>query len=72
MFVVTVPSSDGKKTYTIRKAGDVWTCDCKGHVYHSHGEAYTCRHIAELASSLFEHVAKSAIGKEAKAKLKLA
>lgn len=69
MFVITVPSESSKKTYTIRKVEDVWVCDCKGHVYHSHGKAYTCRHIADLAASLFAHVASSAMSGEAKVKL---
>lgn len=70
-FVITVPSSDKSQTYELRKHGKSWSCTCKGYQYHSKGEAYTCRHIAHLASSLFVHVANSALSGQAKDKLSL-
>lgn len=67
MFVVEVPSefTEGRK-YTVRKAGNVWVCSCKDHVHRSNGEAYTCKHIAEVARSLFLHITASATSKAAK------
>ena len=61
MFVITVPSADKKKAYTVRLVGNgVWVCDCRDHVYHSHGQKHCCKHIAGVAKSLaqFATVAK--------------
>jgi hypothetical protein len=53
MFAITVPSkSDPRKSHTVRRAGDHWVCDCKGHLFNSRGEAYSCVHVAELTASL--------------------
>ena len=72
MFVIQVPSADGTSKYTVRKVGSEWVCDCKGHVHHSNGESYVCRHIAELGKSLFEFISDAAISAPAKDILHLA
>ena len=66
MFVIQVPSADGKSKHTVRKVGAEWVCDCKGHVYHSNGESYVCRHIAVLGISLFEFVSSASISEPAR------
>lgn len=43
----------GERVYKVRKAGDVWTCTCDDHVYRSHGNPYSCKHIAMVTASLF-------------------
>ena len=48
VMAVKVVGTTGKE-YTVRKAGQVWTCSCDDHVYRSHGGEYVCRHIAKLA-----------------------
>jgi len=69
MFAMTVPSHDGTKKYTVRKAGDVWVCDCPDHVNRSNGEAYLCKHLAEVAVSLAGFAAKATKSKRAEAVL---
>ncbi len=66
MFVVTVPSADKSKTYTVRKVAEgVWTCDCQDHVNRSHGEKYCCKHVADLAVSLAGFVSVAKMSKKA-------
>lgn len=71
MFVMTVPSSTEGKTYTVRLVEEHWVCDCKDSVYRSEGKAYTCRHVAELAASLFAHVSSAKMSEKAKGILAL-
>lgn len=48
MFVVTVPSADQSKTYTVRKVADQFVCSCQDHLYRSEGAPYLCKHLSAL------------------------
>ena len=67
MFVLTVPSDDQSKTYTVRKAGDVWVCDCADHVNRSKGQPFVCKHIAEVVASLVKFATTATKSKRAQA-----
>jgi hypothetical protein len=65
MFIVTVPSSKGDKSYTIRKVGEQLVCDCHDHLYRSHGKPYVCKHIADFIAETVQFAAAATKSKAA-------
>lgn len=60
MFVITVPSWDGKKSYKVRQAApSVWVCDCTDHMNRAKGDLRSCKHIALVTKSLLEFSSKA-------------
>lgn len=66
MFIAKVPASTGDKKYTIRKVGSQFVCDCHDHLYRSNGDAYLCKHLAELAAELATFATTATQSKAAK------
>lgn len=62
MFELKIPSgSNPNRTHTVRMGGDgAWICSCPGWRFQRvPGNARSCRHIRQVASSLNGHLAQA-------------